>query len=393
MSWKDDEIDDLFREAADQQYFEFRPEYFADIEKQLPVKRSRKPLFWWFASSMFLMVFMGWGIVEGIRFDKDTVQTNVSGRSGVTLIPSEHAEGLANTQVSHETESSVNTADEQISEENVTPVIDKQGMNALPSNPIVIVSDDQVNGTVIYTDDATEVKPKEETSMKVGTLPTIGLGTKYADAELRPSSLLSGKHSKLSLYVEAGGAIGQGWVATNPATINGDLFINGGLTKRLGRLSLSAGIGFRAAKLGDLQIMERTKIYGFGYSTYENRYTFKSIYSLELPLQGSYSFGRHAVSGGVTPSYNLCAGLTRTEWIDGVQTVQHSGVSNVGLFSKFGITGAIGYSYYVNEYTQIGTRVAVQCIEPLSSDRFVGSRVKLPVESQVFIRRTFELKR
>ncbi|MFN5877302.1 MAG: hypothetical protein ACK44B_00430, partial [Flavobacteriales bacterium] len=64
MSWRDDEIDDLFRDAADQQYVEFDPDYFREIERQLPIKRSRKPLIWWFSGSMFLSFFLVWTVYE-----------------------------------------------------------------------------------------------------------------------------------------------------------------------------------------------------------------------------------------------------------------------------------------------------------------------------------------
>ena len=42
MSWTDDELDKVFRDAAEQPVFEYQSSYFRDIEKQLPIKKGRK---------------------------------------------------------------------------------------------------------------------------------------------------------------------------------------------------------------------------------------------------------------------------------------------------------------------------------------------------------------
>lgn len=396
MSWNDDEIDEMFKEAADQQYFEFKPEYFADIEKQLPIRRSRKPFFWWFSSSVFLAVFLGWGILEGTNFNQkrssgsadDTNAGKVLHAVEPAAVNGHHGAG----QVERSTETNgvqkdgaklpvrsndMGLADEAVVEAGSTIPAAVENNSSMPDSEEPMA----VAGTSVETDQS------------IASLALIDISTTYKTADMIPSTMYGGTKKNISFYLEFGGGIGQGWVSTHPATVNGSAFVNGGIGTRFGRFNLTAGLGMRASKLGDLQIMERTKIYGFGYSTYENQYTFKTFYSLEAPLHVNYTAGRHSIGIGAVPSYNICTGLTRTEWIDGMQTVQRSGVSNVGLFSKVGLTGSVGYAYAVKENTQIGARAAVQMFEPLSSDRFVGNRVKMPVEGQVFIRRTFELKK
>ena len=392
MSWRDDEIDDLFRDAAEQQYFEFKPEYFKDIEKELPIRRSRKPFIWWFSSSVFLMFFLGWTVQRGIDFEHNDIAANEQTASNEVNSPAQIVTESSGQNGVNDVVSDDQNLSEVKSDRNIGLVQNKE-VHELALNTI---------GSQVEIDLSSIQEPSAETessqvdnggSEVIGTLELSTINTGHTLGELSSSGSYSESKRKLSLYMEMGGAIGQGWVSTNPATVNGGLFINGGISASMGRFNITGGLGLRASKLGDLEIMERTKIYGFGYSTYENRYTFNSLYALETPVQINYVQGRHAIGIGVVPSYNLCTGLTRTEWIDGVQMVERSGVSDVGLFSKFGIAGSFGYSYFVKENMQIGARGAIQLIEPLSSDRFVGERVKMPFEGQVFIRRTIEFKK
>ena len=396
MSWRDEEIDDLFRDAADQQSFEFRSEYFKDIEKQLPIKRSRKPFFWWFTSSVFLLTFLGWGILEGANFDqKQSNGLAIDAKAGKVL----HAVEPASVKGHHaadQAERSVQANDSQEKGARLPERANNLGMVNEPFSEVLSIIPVAVenNSAIPVSEEPMAVaETSEETDHAIAGLSLIDIPTIYKTPELNPSALYGGAKKNLSFYLEFGSGIGQGWVSTNPATINGNLFVNGGIGNRFGRFNLTAGLGMRASKLGDLQIMERTKIYGFGYSTYENQYTFQSFYSIEAPVNVHFQMDRHAVGAGIVPSFNLCTGLTRTEWIDGIQVVQRTGVSNVGLFNKMGMAGTIGYAYSVNEHMQIGARGAIQFVEPLSSDRFVGTRVKMPFEGQVYLRRTFDLKK
>lgn len=75
MSWTDEEIDKLFGDASAQQTFEYRPEYWKDIEKQLPVNKKRKPVFWWMTGGVFLLGIIGIGIVQSTSLNS-TVESD-----------------------------------------------------------------------------------------------------------------------------------------------------------------------------------------------------------------------------------------------------------------------------------------------------------------------------
>src|SRR5688572_1105398 len=68
MSTTDEELDKLFRDAAaNAPTPEYKPEFFADIERQLPVKKARRSLAWWWTANLFLVAFLAWTSVEIFR--------------------------------------------------------------------------------------------------------------------------------------------------------------------------------------------------------------------------------------------------------------------------------------------------------------------------------------
>ena len=57
MSWTDHDMDHLFRNAEAKQDFNYDPHFFEDIERQLPVKRSRQSGAWWISSFVMFGLF------------------------------------------------------------------------------------------------------------------------------------------------------------------------------------------------------------------------------------------------------------------------------------------------------------------------------------------------
>lgn len=190
--------------------------------------------------------------------------------------------------------------------------------------------------------------------------------------------------------MELNGGVGQSWMRSEDNSVNGSAGISGGIVLPVNEFKLKVGLGFQATKFDDLKIKERTIIYGFGSSILENTYEFNSIYALTIPVEVNYSFGRHTLSAGVTSSLNLFTRLNRIEKIDGEETSFRSGVAGVDLFSRVGIQPNLGYSYAVNENMAFGLRIGVNSVQPIRSDRFIGTPIELPVDGQIFIMRTFK---
>jgi hypothetical protein len=413
MSWTDNEIDELFSEAANEQQFEFKSEYFKDIEKQLPVNRSFKPSIWWLTGGLFIVMFSGLGISEFTEngFSGSTVDIKLNNSAEKGIVHSSILEAPINVLAKNpETTFSVNPTFQTAPEEKTVSVTTSEDQIE-PSSQESILTDIDVLENVRTVTGNTEQSASNEKDAIVLKFATIELAvivhkektainelliteltsTQKAVPELIAANTFAAKSNRLKFYAELAGGMEQGWANNESGnSINGSVSGRFGVVLPVSRFTLSAGLGIEAKKLNDLQIKERTKIYNFGYSTYDHIYKFSSIYSLHAPISLSYLIKRHSFALGIDPSVNLFTRLNRSEMLDDVQVVDRSGVSDVSMFNKIGLSANVGYCYSVNENLQIGLRMNMQLIQPISSDRFYGSSVRKPIEGQVFIRRTLD---
>lgn len=409
MSWTDEEIDKLFGEASEHQTFEYRQEYWKEFEKQLPVNKSRKPLFWWIAGNVFLAFFVGWTFFEA--FQVATVKKDAGSKVAVmpSLVSEERNDQTYTSKEESSTGSDIVKEKEQEQEtslktkkndSNSTPFKTEEEMNQ-ESAPIEFlfeaVAEEKEQGKVENNSSLEhDLIPlsvniaSEDKKLLFPIMLVRPLETSYRNSVLIPSTILVEKVNRMKLYAEVNGGIGQAWMIPKEVSrsVNGSIACAAGLSVPVSRINVNIGIGFQATKFDDLKIKERTKVYGFGSSILENTYQFNSIFALTLPLEMNYSMGRHTISLGLTSSWNLFSRLRRTEHLDGMQTADRSGVAKVDLFSKIGLEPTLGYAYAVNENMKIGVRVGMNVIQPIQSDRFIGSPAKSPINGQVYLMRT-----
>jgi hypothetical protein len=57
MSWTDEELDQLFSDAASNATVEYNDAYWKDIEGMLPVRKKRKGLLWWMGGAGAIVFF------------------------------------------------------------------------------------------------------------------------------------------------------------------------------------------------------------------------------------------------------------------------------------------------------------------------------------------------
>lgn len=414
MSWTDDEIDDLFAGAANEQPFEFKPDYFKDIDKQLPVNRSSfKPSLWWLTGGLFIVMFSGLGVVEFSKNGLSVPTANVDLNSTLDkgIVHSSNLEAPTKNVVKNsDFKGSLNPGLKGASEDIERSLSTPEKMNTqtlqgvkLPSEDILEKGPDLATTSVVDDSKETVLEANDvfvedavlsvnEERSAVDELPlTKASAIQGSLPELISSNTFASKANRIKFYAELTGGIEQGWTNNESGnSVNGTVGGRFGLVLPVSRFTLSAGLGVEAKKLNDLQIKERTKVYNFGYSTYEHVYQFSSIYSVHAPLSLSYAIKRHSFALGIDPSVNMFTRLNRSELLDDVQIADRSGISDVSLFSKFGASANVGYAYSVNENLQIGCRMSMQLIQPISSDRFYGTSVSKPIEGQVFIRRTLD---
>ena len=360
MSWSENDMDHLFRNAEAQREFSYDPQFFDEIERQLPVKRSRKAHAWWIASfvmfGMFSLLFFtplndGW-VSHSFRLHKDlTSGPKEKSAFSVTDVREqiEHPEILNNKDEN----SSVTTAGvlkiETIEAVSLPEEIEQQSM--IPEQSVL---------------------PNEQINLKYLELDQV----KQSDAQMMQFQAPTMKRKiRSSWYVALDGGVQQSWTDESTGMkMNGLAALSSGIDIHLGRWQVGAGLSFTWQNLNHLEIRERTKIYGFGYSTYDNAYSFTGVANLSVPLKVGFTKGRHQWFAGLDAGRNLFSSLRRVQSMNGEVFRMTQGITDVSLLNKYSLQPQIGYAYQINEQITVGVNVKYQLLHPLASDRFEGGQ-------------------
>lgn len=403
MSWTDDELDNVFREAAEQPVFEYQESYFQDIEKQLPIQKSRKIAWYWWTATIFIIGFVS------LFFTKVwTPELNGKNAQKESMPSKDVAVADVNGSEQKVKVSEVNT-EPQTEQENGFTVNKSNGI--VPSNklksskantvePIQAIQPNTLVNVIGGLDEVAVVnKTNETTTDPVSTSESEAALTFLTLSELQfeqsdrlNNPFRSFNMNKNSFYIGMNAGVEQAWstVENVPSPLYPKVSIEFGYSRPIKSLNFSAGIAFEATKLNDLRIKERTKIYAFGSSILENSYQFSSIYSVLVPVELSKSFGRHTIGFGAVGEVNIFAHATHEKSVDGVRTMDASGLTNVDLFNRFGLSPKVSYSLALSEKLQIGLSLQTQLLQPLNSNRFIGQPTKLPISGQVFLKRALK---
>jgi hypothetical protein len=232
---------------------------------------------------------------------------------------------------------------------------------------------------------------QQDAGGKLG-LNTTELTFAQIETQMEPVSFQKYKNNLMKMYVEINSGVGQSYSKneTNANSVNATIGGVVGLSFPVKRFNISAGLGLQGTKFDQLNILERTKIYGLGSEILENSYEFSSIYSLTIPLSATYTIGRHSMSLGITSNINFMTQLKHRQTLDGDFKSYNVGFSDVSFFNRFGLLPSFGYSFHITEKTQIGIRINIQLLQQIQSKRFIGSPLNFPIDGQIYLKRTLD---
>ena len=370
MSWTDEDIDGLFRDAAAQKEFRYDASFFKEIERELPIHRRRKSRLYWVLSYSMLVLF---SLVNLKTWNPESLVVTAAKRLNAKSISSWRSNykiesPLTSTALNHSNSAAIQSDG-----------IQKSGV--FKSNLLEDAIDEmQLKNEVLSLNN-----DSEQAEIQIKAYPLVaGFSTSEIIESNRPNDR---QLSKYNYYLQLSGGIGQGYnEVIDRNHTNGALFMEFGLKQSFKNFTLNAGAHLQWTKMDDLKIKERTKIYGFGYSTYDNVYSFKGIATCGLSIGVSRQFGRHAVGVVAAPSLRIFALLDRVQLLDGQQFSSYHGVTDVSIFRKVSLPTGLQYFYAVNESIQIGLNASCDLVQPINSDRFEGSPIKNPFQVQFGIR-------
>jgi|GEM_PF-1448306 len=426
MSWTDEELDQLFSDAASNATVEYNDAYWKDIEGMLPVRKKRKGLLWWMGGAGAL-VFFGTLLLVQVPF---TTKSTVAKEPARELANGSTTDMNVNSSASSQVKKSVNSTesytsliDTKLNESDNQSVIQNTTRNKVAkgtvnpeqvlqqkvrSNESTVESLEIVNNSTQLVESKNLFNPavvvesnsnvmQQEKLETEGTLAlaTIDINPLYHSGELIPTFYNLKTRSPHALYTEVGLGLGQSPITSseNGSAMAKNYGLQLGYSFQKSKLRYSAGLGISLQQFDNVYIKERSLIYGFGSNSVDNHYRFSSLMRIEVPLAIGYQFKRHTLSAGANFSFPVIAGLSYTKFVDGNMAVEEKGYTSTEFFKPFGAELQLGYAYHLGSNWELGAKVQMQLINPIASDRILGKTNALPLSGQVALRKTIVFKK
>jgi hypothetical protein len=426
MSWTDEELDQLFSDAASNATAEYNDAYWKDIEGMLPVRKKRKGLLWWMGGAGAIVFFGTLLLVQFPFTTKSTIgkeNARELANSSVTDLnqsptssPSNRVKKTVNLVESNTslTDNNRNITDNSVSLQNtnnykatkgtINPekaVQQKVKTNEAIVEPIrlvdnsLLVNEDRRLFNSIEIVESNDIQQEKLEIEAIPTLATIDINPLHHSGELIPMYYKLKTRSPHALFAEVGLGLGQSPITSseNGSAIAKKYGIQLGYSFQKSNFRYSAGLGISVQQFDNVYIKERSLIYGFGSNSIDNHYRFSSLLRLEVPLAIGYQFKRHTLSAGASFSLPLIAGLSFTKYVDGNMAVEEKGYTSTEFFKPFGAELQVGYAYQLGSNWELGAKVQMQLINPIASDRILGISNALPLSGQVALRKTIVFKK
>ncbi|GEM_PF-5447045 len=392
MNWEDENIDKLFQEASANSSFEFKEEYWTEMEALLPKKKKRRIPYIWIFSAVAGCIFTTFILfspenskenkIENSSISKDNTANNV----------------VLNNQTGLETKTkSTKPSYSTLQKEGVIKrkSINKTLMNNFLKEDTKLIDFNNSSSNInnFFSDESKTIDIAESVN-NVNNLVSLPFPSNFIDFKIIPGELFISRTKKWSMYFDLSTSMGQSMIRSNE---NGSSFSKGfgigtGISYTSNKWSISTGISSEILFFDNLIIKERAKVYGFGVKNYENKIAYNQIYSFETPLMIGFKQKNHLIQFGVVPTLLIGSKMSFESKVDN----QLHSSSIIYGYSKglvnFGLKPTIGYIYKITPTLQIGANVQLQLFSQIESNVFEGIVNNTPLNGQFFIRKSIFIK-
>ena len=412
MSWKDEEIDKLYQESAENHSIEYKNEYWKEMEALLPESRGRDFL-WFFTAFLFIGIvgvnsFINSPIMSDAKIAQSTNENqNIADAENInekdvnsisannSVINNQKENSIASITVAKKDEQSNNNSSKES-----TP-LKKSTFDYVLNEPIQIKSLSIKKNLILATEDKVQ-KTNNTTSHidnEIGNLPIRTLDISSPDHTLMVSPPYEGKTSSyVDFYGQVIGGISQS-LSIPSDNYSYSYGFGFGAQFHKGQFQFTTGINALVSNHSDLQLNRSAKVYGFGSDLYNFNIDYKQIYSLNLLLTAGYQLGRHQINAGLRPSFAYSSQVQVSELsMDDAQSIVNNSETRevygyMGAINQFGLKPMLGYSFKLSPTISIGANIGIQLMPSIKEDFLTGSNRVYPIDGQIYFRKSFSIKR
>lgn len=379
MSWTDEELDKLFSDSAGDMTFEYKKEYFKDIEKYLPISGKRD--FLWNGVSLFMGALVVYLMIQptSILEIESALESRVQ-LAQKTNVSSDHEIAITGTSVKndhHETvvickgsENLLNSTIESYNEGKISTA------DQLDNNKFDIVNPDQIKGIqhleVLAASNLTEIEFESFPSENFEYVDRI---------DVTP---------RIDFFVQGIGGIGQGKMLPGEKASKLTGFGIGAEFNRK-RLTASIALNGMVSHHDGMELSRLSKVYGFGSTEYKSTIVYSKLYIAESDITIGYRMGRVVAFGGLNVNYlasTECT-ITNSDLKDPASYDVRKEYGYTTGLKNWGLKPMAGVSYDFKNKMQLGANIGAQVIETVQQEYLEGVSRPLPLEGRFYLRWKF----
>ncbi len=380
MSWTDEELDGLVRDAANSNHVEYKETYWHEMEAMLGAEKSSKIGMWWWMSGLILFIgltslFVGsangvfgskeqmastTGITKNEKLANGNIKTagissNASYRNDYTETdkiengiaadsdelnsndvaqPVQSQQTKVNNRNNVQSKSTKSLDVQNVKQTQQTQQIQRIQPNKmilavqtsqddadLASNDVNLASRNETN-TVGENKDETDVTKDELNKPIHKELAQNLLETKDWSNEINHDPINHFDQlplfatKRIGLYVAVSGGIGQSYAMTNSNNEMYQFGANGGIEFYRKNWAFGIGLGVRQQFTNNLDLINRRQYYSFGSVNVNQNVSYDRLLLGDVQLSASRRFGRSEIGITVSPNYLIGARMSAFQTVE-----------------------------------------------------------------------------
>lgn len=390
MNWNEKDIDQLFKNSSEKLSFEYKDAYWKEMEALLPPKK-KDGFFWLFTASSFAVL-----LLIGIFYSPVKVEHSSIANTSKEQKPKEkYVASFSQEKKERKKHSDLHSNNTQ----NATP--QKRETNTLSNNSLEKSSkntpDLNVSKLSVTPSQNTEKRLKNSPTnqkkvISVNRLPLREWKTKQEKNIIPIHPATKTPPIQTRLYIEGALGISQSLITPNKK-IGGLYGLGFGVQIRKSRWNFTIGVNGTIGSHNDIRLTRTAKQYSFGSTEVRYDFYYRQLFSVEGNFSVGALFGKHELSLGISPSFMVSNKIELKRGLKGGVVEESSFLGYMEGINRWNLKPTFGYAYHFNRGWQVGVRGRIQLFNTFQPTFIQQENTHFPVDGQIFLRKTFNLKR
>ncbi len=395
MNWTEEDIDQLFRDSANQLNVPFQESYWTEMEALLPQTKTKKGLGLIFGGTIACL-----GLISTLFFSENIVKSEDSTNKVANIQTKNiaHSSSVYPIQLIQAKTVSAENVVLNIGNKSINRSLEKQ------ASKIVILKTDLYAGSSetplegqninlvaqnqIELHDQIELPAQSEEQFSIERLPLLSFPNEPISLAISNFKNLNLNCKSNNLYVQIGAGLTESFMQTNERNWMPTLNIGAGYQYSPKGFGFTAGLNLNTTFSNNLEINRKSKVYNFGSTNYEQNFRYKQIYTLELPVSVDFRKNKQTFSLGISPTFIASSLMRFSQSENGNLSHDEYYIGQKVGLNHFGLKPSVGYQLELVKGWNLGIQLNTQLMKQVDDSQFIGELRDNPLSGQITIRKT-----